>query len=298
MQPKQQGNAAAGAGNVVRNDHLRRLRVLRKARHSLASVSSALVDAIPATLSRTRADTYAAEVLPLLAACKFLEQKPSIFSHPTPRAQRPSLLARRHRDKGRACSLRPRAGHRTSELPALPAWRADPAGPRRRQRRHLEAGPRRRVRSPEFPSALEAAGLPEGLLRVTDDAVQTRVREIGCGRTRSSSPAPRQAGRKVLQLAAETATPVVVELSGCDLVVALESAQPERLVQALKFGMRLNGSATCMAPRRLILVGQGHESLIDRLKSEFAAMPGVPVEERERLRALLLDARSRSHRPR
>ena len=47
------------------------------------------------------------------------------------------------------------------------------------------------------------------------------------------------------------AIPVVAELSGCDAVVALESADAERLVDALVFGMRLNGSATCMAPRRL-----------------------------------------------
>ncbi len=269
-----------------------RLRVLRKARHSLASMSSALVDAIPTTLSRTRADTYAAEVLPLLAACKFLEQEAEHL-----------LNARRLGSGGLPFWL---AGTDTKveRVPFGVVLVIGPANyplflPGVQTLQALAAGnavvwkPGRGGRpvAEKFLSALEAAGLPEGLLRVTDDAVQTAIREIGQRPDKIFFTGSSQAGRKVLQLAAETATPVVVELSGCDLVVALESTQPQRLVQALQFGMRLNGSATCMAPRRLILVGQGHESLIDRLKSEFAAMHGVPVDERERLRALLLEAR-------
>ena len=47
---------------------------LRKARHELARKRViSLVDAISPELARTRADSYAAEVLPLLSACRFLE---------------------------------------------------------------------------------------------------------------------------------------------------------------------------------------------------------------------------------
>ena len=52
-----------------------RLRVLKKARHALARMSAEMVDAISPELSRTRGDTYVAEVLPLLAACEFLERE-------------------------------------------------------------------------------------------------------------------------------------------------------------------------------------------------------------------------------
>lgn len=271
---------------------LRRLRVLRKARHSLASLSSALVDAIPPTLTRTRADTFAAEVLPLLAACKFLEQQAEHLLAPKRlgRSGLPFWLAGTETKVDRVplgLVLVIGPANYPLFLPGVQALQALAAG----NAVTWKPGRGGRPVAEVFRSALEAAGLPEGLLRVTDDAVQTAVREIGLRPDKIFFTGSTQAGRKVLQLAAETATPVIVELSGCDLVVALESANTERLVQALKFGMRLNGSATCMAPRRLILVGHGHESLIDRLKSEFAAMAGVPVEERERLRALLLDAR-------
>jgi len=51
-----------------------RLAVLRRVRHLLAARTHALCAAISPSLSRTAADTMVAEVLPLFAACKFLEQ--------------------------------------------------------------------------------------------------------------------------------------------------------------------------------------------------------------------------------
>ena len=55
-----------------------------------------------------------------------------------------------------------------------------------------------------------------------------------------------------------------MELSGCDAVFVLPGADVERAVAALAFGLRLNGSATCMAPRRLFLVGD-HPAMVPAL---------------------------------
>ena len=52
-----------------------RLRVLRNARHLMAARAEEFSDAISPQLTRTKADTLATELLPLLAGCKFLEQE-------------------------------------------------------------------------------------------------------------------------------------------------------------------------------------------------------------------------------
>jgi aldehyde dehydrogenase (NAD+) len=95
--------------------------------------------------------------------------------------------------------------------------------------------------------------------------------------------------------AAEHAIPVVAELSGCDAVVVLESADTARVVDAVAFGMRLNGSATCIAPRRLFLVGHEHHALIAALRERFAAIDGIDAGQhtRNQLRDLLEDAEQR-----
>jgi aldehyde dehydrogenase (NAD+) len=85
-----------------------------------------------------------------------------------------------------------------------------------------------------------------------------------------------------------------MELSGCDAVFVLPGANLERAVTALLFGLRLNGSATCMAPRRLFLVGDQTEflrALLDQLKT----LPPVllPLTARAQLAELLEDARRR-----
>ena len=51
-----------------------RLLILKRARHRMAAQANAFANAISADLARCKADTLVAEVLPLLAACKFLER--------------------------------------------------------------------------------------------------------------------------------------------------------------------------------------------------------------------------------
>jgi aldehyde dehydrogenase (NAD+) len=95
------------------------------------------------------------------------------------------------------------------------------------------------------------------------------------------------------QLAAE-ATPAVMELSGCDAVFVLPGAALERVAAALAFGLRLNGSATCMAPRRLFLVGE-HPGLLPAMLHLFRNLPAVtlPPRTQAQLADLLEDARRR-----
>ncbi len=257
---------------------VRRLKVLREARHELARISDRLVDAISPDLNRTRADSYGSEVLPLLAAARFLEQEAE-------RILKPRRLGSRRRPFwlagvdstvervpfGVVLIIAPAnyplllAGVQT--LQALAAGNAVVWKPGRNSRDVAHV----------FQAALERAGLPAGLLSVTDESTETGIAEMQAGPDKVFFTGSANAGRAVLRMAAEQAIPAVAELSGCDAVVALESADPMRVVDALAWGMRLNGSSTCIAPRRLFLVGSGHETLIARLRERFEAMVGIEL---------------------
>jgi acyl-CoA reductase-like NAD-dependent aldehyde dehydrogenase len=89
-------------------------------------------------------------------------------------------------------------------------------------------------------------------------------------------------------------TPAVMELSGCDAVFVLPGATVDRVAAALAFGLRLNGSATCMAPRRLFLVGD-HPGLVPAMLDSFKALPAVALPARTQVQfaELLEDAQRR-----
>ncbi len=271
----------------------RRLGVLRKARHELARVSDRLVDAISPELHRTRADSYGSEVLPLLSACRFLEQEAEHILKPRRLGsrRRPFWLAGidstvERVPFGVVLIIAPAnyplllAGVQT--LQALAAGNAVVWKPGRNSCDVADV----------FKAALLRAGLPEGLLEVTDEGTETAIAELQAGPDKIFFTGSASAGRAVLHIAADQAIPVVTELSGCDAVVALESADPARVVDALAWGMRLNGSSTCIAPRRLFLVGDGHDALIAKLLERFEAMDGIelPARTQKLLRDCLDDA--------
>ena len=270
-----------------------RLHLLRRARFRLASRASQLVDAIPAHLSRTRADSYVAELLPLLAACKFLEkQAPAILKTRRLGAKgRPLWLSGVDASVERvpfgvvlviAPSNYPLFLAGVQTLHALAAgnavlWKPGVGG---------------RAVAEVFSAAMQDAGLPEGLLRVTEESAAAGAAAIQARPDKIVFTGSAETGREVLRMAAELVIPVIAELSGCDAMVVLPSADEGLVLDALSFGTRLNGSCTCMAPRRLVLVGDGHESLLLGLRARFVRMEGVAVAPatRKTLNALLSDA--------
>ena len=86
-------------------------------------------------------------------------------------------------------------------------------------------------------------------------------------------------GTAVLHQLAGHLKPAVMELSGCDAVFVLPGAELDRAVAALTFGLRLNGSATCMAPRRLFLVGD-HPGFVPALIDQLERLPPVALPAR------------------
>jgi aldehyde dehydrogenase (NAD+) len=68
-----------------------------------------------------------------------------------------------------------------------------------------------------------------------------------------------------------------MELSGCDAVFVLDHADLARAVDAIAFGLRINGSATCMAPRRIFVSASMADAFAPMLVEALASMPPVHV---------------------
>ena len=257
----------------------RRIAVLKRARHGFVERVADLCDAISPELSRNAADTRVAEILPLLEACRFLEREAARILAPRRLgvSGRPFWLggvsSEVHRvPMGRVLIIAP--SNYPLFLPGVQVLQALAAG-------NLvlwKPGRGGHAVAALFASVLQQAGLPEGLLTVTQESVAAAETAIALGVDKVFFTGSAGSGKEVMRQLAETLTPCVAELSGCDAAFVLPSADLSRVVKALAFGMRLNGSATCMAPRRIVLVGtneQRRTKFIDALLSALDWIKGV-----------------------
>jgi aldehyde dehydrogenase (NAD+) len=254
-----------------------RVGILRSARHLLAERTDALCAAIP----RVKADTLAAEVLPLLAAFRYLEKNADAILKPKRLGGggRPFWLTGVSSEiervpLGRILVIGP--GNYPLFLPGVQTIQALVAG----NEVVWKPGAGGRAVAEIFSAALAEAGLPDGLLRVTDESIAAAEREIAVGVDKVVFTGSATTGRTLMRSLADSLTPCVAELSGCDAVIVLPSASLDLVAGAMAFGMRLNGSATCMAPRRILLVDATPESkaeLIEELLAAFAAIEPVTL---------------------
>jgi aldehyde dehydrogenase (NAD+) len=259
---------------------VQRLRVVQAIRHALAERATEIVAAIPSDLSRTSADTLAAELLPLLEAAKFLEKQAARILAPRKLGRRglPFWLAGLEAVIQRAplgTILIVAPSNYPLFLPGVQALQALAAGNAVTWKPGRNGEPIARL----FADLCTKSGLPANLLRITGESIEAVAEEIT-----EAKPAKivftgsARAGRAVQHLAADQSIPIIAELSGCDAIIALPSANAKRLTEAILFGMRLNGSATCMAPRRLFLVGE-RRALIQQLEQGFRDLEPVSVSE-------------------
>lgn len=273
-----------------------RIAVLRRARHIFAECTSDLCDAISPDLARNAADTRVAEILPLVAACRFLECEAATILAPRRlgRGGRPfwlgGITSEVHRvPMGRILVIAP--SNYPLFLPGVQALQALAAG----NAVVWKPGRGGRAVATLFASVLREAGLPDGLLDVTDESVGAAQSVIAAGVDKVFFTGSAASGKAVLRQLAETLTPCVAELSGCDAMLVLPSADLSRVVKALAFGMRLNGSATCMAPRRIIFIGadeRRRRNFLDSLTTALDWVKGVELPEsvRQQLQLVVEDA--------
>ena len=112
---------------------------------------------------------------------------------------------------------------------------------------------------------LVACGLDPALLTVLETDAASATAAIRAGVDKVILTGSAATGTAVLHELAETLTPSVMELSGCDAVFILDGADLDRATEALAFALCLNGSATCMAPRRLFVTAAVAQKILPRL---------------------------------
>ena len=255
-----------------------RLRVLRGARHAMAAGAEEFAAAISPELQRTGADTLVSELLPLLDAGRFLERQAERLLRPRKlgRRGRPLWLggisAEIHREPvGRVLVIGP--SNFPLFLPGVQTLQALAAG----NAVIWKPGEGGEAVAHLVEAALLSAGLPKGLLRVTNESVEAVKRALGAGPDKVIFTGSSASGRAVLGALAETGTPAVVELSGADAMVVLDGADLRTVAKAAAFGLRLNGGAVCMSPRRLLATSSTMGELRPLLKAELAKIAGTQL---------------------
>ena len=106
---------------------------------------------------------------------------------------------------------------------------------------------------------LVQAGVPKDLIVLLDSSVSGAKLAMDVGVDLVVMTGSSLSGRNVLHQLADSLTPSIMELSGCDAVYVLPGADIHRVCDLLVFGLRLNGGATCMAPRRIFVPKKSSE---------------------------------------
>jgi aldehyde dehydrogenase (NAD+) len=237
-----------------------RLAVTSALRRKMAAEARELAESIPTHLpgatSRTVADSLVSEVLPLIGACRFLEQEAGqvLKTRRLGSRGRPIWLAGVETEIERVpwgIALILGAGNYPLFLAGVQTLQALVAG----NAVLWKPAPGTGQVAQALRTMLLACGLDAGLLTILDESVEAAQEAMAAGVDFVVLTGSAETGRAVQRRLAETLTPSTMELSGCDAVFVLPGADLRHAVRALGFGLRFNGSFTCMAPRRVFLVG-------------------------------------------
>lgn len=235
-----------------------RLSVIKKFRHQLASNAEQVASLINLPQREFLSEHLAAEVLPVADACRFLERnaKRILTSRKASWRDRPAwglgLKARVYREPLGVVLVigtwnYPLFLTGTQTLQALVAGNGV----------LLKPGDGTSALTNYFVELLEASGLPSGLVQVLPEDPTQCQDAMSLGGSKGVNKVvftgSAETGKKVLAQLATTATPSVMELSGSDAMFVLPGADLERVAKCIVFGLRLNGSSTCIAPRRVFV---------------------------------------------
>ena len=244
----------------------RRLRVVRRLRHLIAAEAVALASTLPNTANRQRVDTLVAEVLPLADACRWLERRAEKLLRPKRlRGHRPlwmqGVVAEVQRQPlGVVLVIAP--SNYPLLLPGVQVAQALVAG----NAVLLKPGVGGAAAGAMLQRLLIAAGLDKHLVQILPEEAAAAADAIAQGIDKVVLTGSAETGSRVLADLAPQLTPATMELSGCDAVFVRSDADLDLVAPALAFGLRLNGGATCIAPRRVFV----HEKLAPTLAMRLA----------------------------
>ncbi|WP_448203292.1 aldehyde dehydrogenase family protein [Azospirillum sp. sgz302134] len=276
-----------------------RLAPIAALRRRIADEAETLLDTLSTRPGRTRAESLAAEVLPLADACRFLEREAGALLKPRRLGARgrPGWLFGvtaevRREPFGTVLVIAP------SNYPLLLAGvqvvQALVAG----NAALVKPAPGCAAPMAALAHWLREAGLPEGLFVVLGESPAEAEAAIETGVDKVVLTGSAETGRRVMARLAEKLIPATMELSGNDPVFVLPGADVEFVAGALAFGLRFNGSATCIAPRRVFVTPAQMPELERVLSQRIAVLPPspVPLPVRARLARLVEEALTKGAR--
>lgn len=122
------------------------------------------------------------------------------------------------------------------------------------------------------PSLLEEAGIPKDLVQVVtgDGSTGRALVQGGVDRVVFTGSTP--TGRKVMEAASATLTPVTLELGGKDPAIVLEDADLERAARGIVFGALFNAGQTCISVERVYVVRPVYEPFVERVAELVRAL--------------------------
>ncbi|PWC89486.1 aldehyde dehydrogenase [Azospirillum sp. TSH100] len=248
-----------------------------------------LVASLKSRPARQAAESISAEILPLAEACRFLEREAAGLLAPKllGRRGRPVWLFGveaevRREPVGTILIVGP--SNYPLLLPGIQAVQALTAG----NRVLVKPAPGCGAPMVLLGRRLEEAGLPPGVFRVLDESIDAAEDAIADGIDKLVLTGSADTGRAVAERLARHLVPSTMELSGNDAVFVLPGAEVELIARALAFGLRLNGSATCIAPRRVFIPSGMAADLEAALLSHVGSLPPVPVSLPTRRRLAIL----------
>jgi len=118
------------------------------------------------------------------------------------------------------------------------------------------------------------AGFPDDLVHVVTGDGRTGAALAGAGVDRLVFIGSAATGRKVMEEAARTLTPVTLELGGKDPALVLDDADLERAARGVVFGGFYNAGQTCISTERVFVVDAVYDDFVERV-----------LDQVERLRA-------------
>jgi acyl-CoA reductase-like NAD-dependent aldehyde dehydrogenase len=116
------------------------------------------------------------------------------------------------------------------------------------------------------------AGLPAELVEVATGDGRTGEALVRAGVDRIVFTGSTSAGRKVMAAAADTLTPVTLELGGKDPAIVLEDADLERAVPGVVFGALFNAGQTCLSVERVLVARRIQDDFVRRATALVATL--------------------------
>jgi acyl-CoA reductase-like NAD-dependent aldehyde dehydrogenase len=249
-----------------------RLTIVRAFRQFLAERARSLCEMLAGLQFRPQNEILTAEIFPLIAACRFLEQEAAKLLAPRRLGKRGlpfwlrGVAAEVQRDPyGIVLVIGP--VNYSLSLPGIQILQAVVSG----NAVLLKPGPGGTFSARALVQLLGAAELPDGLVTLLPESIEMASAAVDVGVDRVVFTGSASVGAEILADLAPQLIPATMELSGCDALLVREDADLGLVTKSLHYSLNLNAGATCIAPHRLLVAESCADEFEGLLRARFTS---------------------------